>query len=129
MLGWPAMINGMTEMNLNPEETPKKCQEMNRNYHIQNISREHEGYPTTSCAQFFHMRSGHLVPPLKLPGYEAGSKPTPGTVPSESNRVKHGHGVIKSSANLSFSILFAAGLVHEGCGGQSSILILTTKNS
>jgi len=26
-------------------------------------------------------------------------------------------------------MLLAAGLVHEGCGGQSSVLILTTKNS
>lgn len=34
-----------------------------------------------------------------------------------------------SSNLVSFSMLLAAGLVHEGCGGQSSVLILTTKNS
>lgn len=82
------------------------------------------------------MQTLKSVPPLKLPGYEAGSKPTPGGCPVSNHGVKHSHAVdgavggqFSWSNLVSFSMLFAAGLVHEGCGGQSSILILTTKNS
>lgn len=126
VLGWPAVINEMTEMNLH---SPRNTQEMTiyRTYpeHMKDIQGHH-----------VLMQTLKSVPPLKLPGYEAGSKPTPGGCPVSNHGVKHSHAVdgavggqFSWSNLVSFSMLFAAGLVHEGCGGQSSILILTTKNS
>ena len=65
-----------------------------RNDHIQNISRAHRN-PRTSCAKSFRtpMQTLKSVPPLKLPGYEAGSKPTPGGCPVSNHGVKHSHAV------------------------------------